>query len=260
MDVRQAAKRGGRALVVFGLLGLLTGIPEARAASSILIWPINPVIEADQKATALWLENRGQAPVSMQVRVMAWSQTGYDDQLTPQKTVVGSPPVANIAPGKRQLIRLIGLQPAPAGTEQAYRVLVDEMLQPDAEPDVRLGVKFQMRYSVPLFVFGSGAGPASADKPRAGIQPLEPRLSFTVQREGGRRFLLLHNQGPAHARLSEVSLSQGGRTTTLAEGLLGYVLPGARMRWELPASVADNDLGLQARINERRELQPIPGL
>lgn len=45
-----------------GLTGLLSlaSLP-AWAATSVLIWPIDPVLEADQKAGALWLENRGTA-------------------------------------------------------------------------------------------------------------------------------------------------------------------------------------------------------
>lgn len=230
-----------------------------RAASSVLIWPINPQIDAEQKAAALWLENRGQAPVSLQVRVMAWSQAAYNDQLTAQQLVVGSPPVVSVAPGKRQMIRLIALQSAPPGSQQAYRVLVDEMLQPDAEADLELGVKFQMRYSVPLFVYGQGAGLATDEKPKAGVQPLEPRLTFSLQQEAGQRFVLMRNHGPAHARLSEVNLTQGERRVPLANGLLGYVLPGAQMRWVLPDGVVSGDFGLEARINEWREPKTISG-
>ncbi|KHL74626.1 molecular chaperone, partial [Pseudomonas putida] len=52
-----------------GLIGplLLASLPVG-AATSVLIWPIDPVLEADQKAGALWLENRGSAPASLQVR------------------------------------------------------------------------------------------------------------------------------------------------------------------------------------------------
>ena len=35
---------------------LLASQPQAFAAASILIWPIDPAIEANQPATALWLE------------------------------------------------------------------------------------------------------------------------------------------------------------------------------------------------------------
>ncbi|MBB4822431.1 fimbrial chaperone protein [Pseudomonas alcaligenes] len=258
---RTARGHGLRTGARAALLGLaLTAAGDAHAASSVLIWPINPTIEAEQKAAALWLENRGQQPVGLQVRVMAWRQGDFDDRLDAQRSVIGSPPVVTIAPGKRQMIRLIVTQPAPAGTEQAYRVLVDEMLQPDAVADPQLGVKFQMRYSVPLFVFGTGVAPAPAPgaKPREGVQVLQPKLSYQVRQEGGRRYLFLSNQGAAHARLSKVSVRQGSARTLIADGLLGYVLPGAQMRWQLPDGVPGGNFVLEARINEQAEPQPIP--
>ena len=254
MPVRQRC----RFLSLFAVFGLLLHSALAGAASSVLIWPINPQIEGDQKAAALWLENRGDAAISLQVRVLSWGQADYADQLNAQRAVVASPPVITIEPGKRQMIRLMKMQaPAPA-TEQTYRVLVDELLPPDAKVDAALGVKFQMRYSVPLFVFGSGVSIASAtSKPAEGIQLLKPDVRFEVQKEAGKRFLLLSNQGPAHARLASVTVQQGGKKTPVAEGLLGYVLPGARMRWELPASVAGDSFALEARVNEATDVQPI---
>lgn len=51
--------RCARILPLLGLLLLLLHSGLTRAASSVLIWPINPQIEAEQKAAALWLENRG---------------------------------------------------------------------------------------------------------------------------------------------------------------------------------------------------------
>lgn len=252
-------ERSRRPFPSFIGLVLLLSAGFAQAASSVLIWPINPQIEAGQKAAALWLENRGQAPISLQVRVLAWTQADYGDQLNAQRAVVASPPAVTIEAGKRQMIRLMKMQPAPAATEQTFRVLVDELLPPDAKTDAALGVKFQMRYSVPLFVFGDGAGLASAAaKPTPGIQLLQPTLRFEVQKEGAKRYLLLTNQGPAHARLASVSATQGGTKTVIAEGLLGYVLPGARMRWELPATVTGDSFALEARINELADIQPIP--
>lgn len=44
------------------------------AASSVLIWPIDPVINSHEKATALWLENKDSQPVYMQIRVLGWQQ------------------------------------------------------------------------------------------------------------------------------------------------------------------------------------------
>ncbi|BBN56079.1 hypothetical protein TRE132_42040 [Pseudomonas chlororaphis subsp. aurantiaca] len=78
----------------------LLGVAQARAASSVLIWPIDPVLEADQQASALWLENRGTETANLQIRVFAWSQSGFEDQYQNQRDVIGSPPVAKIAPGR----------------------------------------------------------------------------------------------------------------------------------------------------------------
>lgn len=94
---------------------LLAGQPQAFAAASILIWPIDPAIEDNQQATALWLENRDSKPVYMQIRVLGWQQAGGKDDYRNQSEVVASPPVATILPGKRQLIRLIKQSPVAAG-------------------------------------------------------------------------------------------------------------------------------------------------
>ncbi len=247
-----------RILPLVAIVWLLVQSGLTWAATSVMIWPINPQIEGDQKAAALWLENRGQATISLQVRVLTWGQADYADKLDAQRAVVASPPVVSIEPGKRQMIRLMKMQAPAAATEQTYRVLVDELLPPDAKVDAALGVKFQMRYSVPLFVFGTGVSLASASaKPQEGIQLLKPDVRFEVQKEGGKRFLLLNNQGPVHARLANVAMMQGGKKTPIADGLLGYVLSGARMRWELPATVPGDSFTLEARINDMADLQPI---
>jgi fimbrial chaperone protein len=48
---------------------VLLAAVKVQAASSVLIWPIDPVLEADQQASALWLENRGDEPANLQVSV-----------------------------------------------------------------------------------------------------------------------------------------------------------------------------------------------
>lgn len=115
-----------------------------------------------------------------------------------------------------------------------------------------------MRYSVPLFVLGNGAylDDGIDDASHKG-QGLTPQLHYRIETQNGQRFLLIQNRGPAHARLSQVSLHHGANTFSLAQGLLGYVLPGAEMRWQLPPA-APGQGRLQARINEWQELQDIP--
>lgn len=151
-----AGAKWAQAIVV----GLLLASQPAAAATSVLIWPIDPVLEADQKAGALWLENRGTTPANLQVRVFAWRQGGFEEQFQAQREIIGSPPVANIAPGQKQLIRLTRTGSSPAGQEQAYRIIIDEIPSPlpvDASTQApTAAIRLQMRYSVPLFVYGEG--------------------------------------------------------------------------------------------------------
>lgn len=228
----------------------------AMAASSVLIWPIDPVIQSAEKASALWLENRGAQPVTLQVRVLEWGQQGYEDRYAAQRAVIGSPPMARIEPGKKQLVRLIKAVPAPAGQEMAYRILVDEIpVAPEVvEPgEMKAGVNFQMRYSVPLFVYGDGlAYNKFADQQRE-ASTARPQLSWKIVGEGGRRFVEIANSGTLHARLARASFKwSDGRQVVLSQGLLGYVLAGAAMRWPLPAGV-DTAATLSTSVNMAKD-------
>ncbi|RON08030.1 molecular chaperone [Pseudomonas brassicacearum] len=240
---------------------LMLGTVTAQAASSVLIWPIDPVLEADQQASALWLENRGTETANLQIRVFAWSQSGFDDQYQNQRDVIGSPPVAKIEPGQKQLVRLTRTRDVPPGQELAYRIIIDEI--PSAAPPIAEGgktaaaIRFQMRYSVPLFAYGAGLWSKEdtsrqRDPKGAGV----PDLSWRKVAVDGRSYVEVRNQGAVHARLTDVAFKQGGQTRPLVEGLLGYVLPGAIMRWPAPEAIA-GDPALQVRVNGAPQVQSV---
>lgn len=211
----------------------------AQAQSSLMIWPLDPVIEDDQRAAALWLENRGQQPMSLQIRILAWSQGERTDNYASQETVVASPPMAVVPPGQRQLVRLMNTRPAPEGTELAYRILVDELPSADGAQDNQrqgsaMGIRLQIRYSVPLFVSGKDHWTKPrADKPRDSASAARPDLRWRTERDADGHHLLVRNDGRAHARLTAVQWVRGNEVVDINPGLLGYVLPGAEMRWKL---------------------------
>jgi fimbrial chaperone protein len=237
------------------------GAGYAHAASSVLIWPIDPVLEADQQASALWLENRGTETANLQIRVFGWSQNGYEEQYQNQRDVIGSPPVAKIEPGQKQLVRLTRTKDVPPGQELAYRIIIDEI--PSAQPPSAEGgktaaaIRFQMRYSVPLFAYGAGLwskedSTRQRDPKGIGL----PQLTWRTVAVDGRPYVEVRNQGAVHARLTDVAIKQGGQNKPLAEGLLGYVLPGAVMRWPAPGGLA-GDSALQVRVNGGAQVQSI---
>jgi len=243
---------------------VMLGAGHAQAASSVLIWPIDPVLEADQQASALWLENRGTETANLQIRVFGWSQSGFAEQYQNQRDVIGSPPVAKIEPGQKQLVRLTRTRDVPPGQELAYRIIIDEI--PSAQPPVAEGgktaaaIRFQMRYSVPLFAYGAGLwSKEDSTRPRDPKGVGVPQLSWRTVAVDGRPYVEVRNQGAVHARLTDVVIKQGGQSKPLAEGLLGYVLPGAVMRWPAPGPLA-SESALQVRVNGGAQVQSIaPG-
>ena len=233
---------------------------SAQAASSILIWPIDPVLEADQQASALWLENRGDTPANLQIRVFAWNQEGFDDKYQNQRDVVGSPPVATIEPGQKQLIRLTRAKTFPAGEEHASRIIIDEIPLPLPPSEAgsnkaAAAVRLQMRYSVPLFAYGAGLwSKPDASRPRDPSGAGLPQLSGRAVKVDGKPYVEVVNRGAVHARLTEAALKSGTQSRPVVDGLLGYVLPGATMRWPAPAQ---GD-ALQVRVNGQAQLQTVP--
>lgn len=216
-----------KTLRLFGLLICLTGsalVVPVWAGNSVLIWPIDPKISSGDKATELWLENRGEATTLMQVRIFTWEQVAGKEQYQTQQTVVASPPLVRIEPGQKQLVRLINQTPPPAGKEMAYRVLLDEIPTPQTPGKDQAGLNFQMRYSVPLFTYGQGLEADNAN----------PKLSWSVTEQEGKPAIKITNNGNGHARLSKVSL--GSRM--LSNSLFGYVLANSSNTFPLnfPAS------------------------
>lgn len=218
---------------IFALLVLFfTFSSPLHAASSVLVWPIFQVIEAEQKASALWLENRGSQPVTLQLRTLAWQQQGYRDKYADQNEVVASPPFATVPPGQRQLIRLIRTSPPPTQTEKSFRIIIDEV--PAAGTTAAkdsAGLKLQMRYVLPLFLNGAGAANTAT-----------PRLHWKIIQQGARSYLRIRNDGPVHARLSNVfwgfKPAAAQASLVMSKGFLGYVLPGQEMQFPLPPGKA----------------------
>ncbi|WP_145476570.1 fimbrial biogenesis chaperone [Yersinia similis] len=234
------------------LLFILLPCVPLYAAVSVLVWPIDPVINDNENATALWLENKDSQPTYMQIRVLSWRQVNGLDDYNSQSAIIASPPVANIQPGKRQLIRLVKNTQVPAGKELAYRILIDEIprQEPNKKNNPSLGLRFQMRYSVPLFVYGSGMRIApEATQPTDIVQPV---LSYILNRQQGKQWLTIRNKSEIHARISQVTLD--GQTVN--NGLLGYVLAGSQMSFPIDLTARKGEL--VAIINNNTKPVTIP--
>jgi len=198
---------------------------------------VDPAITGDQHAAELWVENRGQSTTLLQARIFAWQQVSGREQYQTQRDIVATPAMVRLDAGQKQLIRLIRQTSPAGGEEHAYRVLLDEIpTPPDPPDDPKHSLSFQMRYSIPLFVYGPGNGADTG----------APALSWRPVKIGTDTFLEITNRGPVHARLSNISLGK----QQLTDGLYGYVLAHSSHRWPLAVNPMPGAV-LQATVDNR---------
>ena len=200
------------------LLVLLTGLAAVAQALSVL--PVNIFLLPGQKAASLTITNSGTAEPTVQIRVYTWNQKDNDDQLKASNAVVVSPPLARIAPGAQQVVRLI-LRELPQGREATYRLLVDQ-IPPPAEAGV---VHMVLRLSIPIFALPTGR--------------VFPDVQFHLERVGEMINLVGLNSGNLHEKIRDIVLTTSdGRRLKPDSSASPYVLSGATRRWQISAQDA----------------------
>lgn len=228
-------------------------------AAGLQVSPVTLTLQPTQQADGLWLSNTGDSQLNAQARVFRWTQVAGEERLEPTRGLLVSPPMLQLPVEGRQLMRVIRSGSPPAGTsEEAYRVLIDELPLPPATTPTEAstagagkGLNFVMRHSLPIFVFPEGAPPSP------------PQLKWALRREGAQAVLEVANSGGTHAQLAELAFTDtAGQRTLVHPGLLGYVLPGATMRWHLksPASTFVAQGRWQVMINgstTEQEIEPL---
>ncbi|MGP5549397.1 fimbrial biogenesis chaperone [Psychrobacter namhaensis] len=224
IQLRPLVNLANRALISGAILLSSVGA----MASGLQVSPISLSLHARETASGLTLSNSGNDMLHAQVRVYQWLQNDTGDQLTPSRGLLASPPMIDIKPGEKQLIRIIRAKAPPQGAgavEDAYRILVNEI--PVKSTNQTTGLQFAMSYSLPVFV-----------QP-VGVTKTSPQLQWSthLQPDGKAIKLRVSNSGNGHAKLSGLSfVDTAGNSTVINPGLLGYVLPGATMNWTLKVS------------------------
>jgi len=217
-------------------------------ASGLQVAPVTLSLQPSQNADGLWLSNTGDNVIHAQVRVYHWAQDANGDQLTLSQGLVISPPILQLAVGEQQLVRVIRLGAPPNGSgavEDAYRVAIDEL---PVDMHGKQGLQFVLHYMLPVFV-----------EP-AGVTAAPPILHWSLQQDGDHAVLQVGNTGGSHAQLASLSfINSAGQRSEITPGLLGYVLPGATMRWVLkpPVAVFASGGTLEASINGEKATQKL---
>lgn len=230
---------------LFALLALGWLLHSTVYAGGLQVAPTTLTLQSTQNADGLWLSNTGDSVLHAQVRVYRWTQEGGENKEIPSREVLVSPPMIQLAVGDRQLVRVIRTGPPPVNGEDSYRVVIDEL---PVSNDTKKGLQFVMRYSVPVFM-----APAAGDS--------TPKLAWKIRRDGANAMLEVSNSGGMHAQLADLQFAdKRGQRTDVHSGLLGYVLPGAQMRWRLKTPPTAFTAGgtLESLINGSATQQDLP--
>ena len=203
-----------------GLLFVLVVLIAGPAAAAMLsVSPVSLDVAAPRTSTKLNLENRGEEPVTVQIRVFRWEAKDGKDSLTPMSGVVASPPIATLKPHGKYTVRIVRVAKEPVASEESYRLLVDQL--PKLVKQAGSRVSFLIRQSIPVF-FTTG------EMQRAS-------LAWSARIEGQKLVLRAQNKGRRRAKLSKIRLmSPVGAFGGPEEGLAGYVLAGSTARWVQP--------------------------
>ena len=233
-------------------LAAISGIGTPSLAGSLQVSTVTLDVASPGAATAIGLRNSGSEPFNAQLRVFKWTQKGGAEELTSTDEVVVSPPFAAIEPGRDYTVRVVRVARSPLQEEASYRLLIDELPKAGSN-QAAIGVKFAVRYSIPVFFGPANQAPAQLTW-RAEVGHEDLRLTAT-------------NLGKKRVRLARLKLEQPEGTSVIhQDGLVGYVLGGSTMSWKFPIPkgrtlsgpallVAESDRG---QINARIPLAPLP--
>lgn len=215
-------------------------------AATLTISPVVVVLVPGQTSATLEVKNADGRAITVQARIHSWTQVADQDVLAPTSDIIMSPPIATIAAGASQTLRLLLRPVARAGSqrERHYRILLDEIPSAAAPRD---NLSFAMRSSIPVFL--------SLERPPV------PRLEWQATRgPKGAVVVTATNPGATYDRI--FALAAIGHDGSVRNGVLRgtnpYVLPQARREWVLPAAPGATSISLVVTTRNGKSEQILP--
>jgi fimbrial chaperone protein len=222
-----------------GALALLWINVQTVGAASLRVSPTSIDMVEPNRAAVLRLRNEATYPVHAQIRLFRWSQHDGVERLEPTTDVVASPPTTKLDPGIEYVVRVIHASKKPIRPEESFRILVDEIpVRSSRRPGT---VNLVIRHSIPIFVRKADARP--------------PKVDWSAGVSRGSLVLTARNSGEGRLKIHDLQLSQAGRRIAGRTGLLGYVLGGSVMTFEL--DVAGKIAPSPIRVQSRSDSGPI---
>jgi fimbrial chaperone protein len=186
--------------------------PAIAFAAQLRVEPVLLEMNAPTAAGTLTLRNDQDSEVTIQTRVLRWSQTAGKETLEATTDVVASPPAIALAPGADYVVRVVRVSKQPVRGEESYRVIIDQL--PNVRRQQARAVNLLIRQSIPVFFRGGELNP--------------PNISWSMSSEAGKLVLVANNAGDERMRIASLRLKDAsGNTIFFGNGLVGYSLSWA---------------------------------
>lgn len=206
---------------------LVVGSALPAFASPFSISPIRIFMGPRDRATAITITNDGDEPLVMQADLYSWKQkdNGEDDLVLTEDMIL-SPPIINIAPKSRQVVRLAMLRPRPPGEQLTYRMIVREV--PEVKPaSPTLQIQIALAFSMPVFI-----------TPRGVKRNVTCQLTSVASLKA-----MCENSGTAYAQTRGLVLTNAAGEMLASNESVAYILPGMKRSYDLKSSLEKLPVG-----------------
>jgi fimbrial chaperone protein len=203
----------------FCIVAAVLFCPAGARAGSLTVSPITVEVVTPATTATVTARNGESRPLAAQIRVFRWTQVDGQDRLDPTEDVVASPPVVTINGGADYVVRLERTAGREIAGEEAYRVVVDELPNPNRQRNG--SVALVLRYLIPAFFFSADA--------------TQPKLVWSLAHRGGATILQAVNSGDKRIQIVDLKLGDANRALMVGKGLAGYVLGHSTHSWVVPA-------------------------
>lgn len=219
---------------VFCVLAAVLTLSAPATAATLRVSPILVEGGADAE-TGITLRNLEPRPMTVQVRVFRWRLRDGRDDLEPTDDVVASPPIVTVAPSEDYQVRLQRVREGEPRGEESYRVVVDELPNPNRQRNGSVAVV--LRYVVPAFY--------------TALDAAQPRLAWSLGTRNNRPVLRATNTGDRRIQVDDLEVRTGKGVTSVQKGLAGYVLGHSEREWALPSGLGSSRIGSVVARSDR---------
>jgi fimbrial chaperone protein len=212
---------------------LLLAAARPAFAGTFSVTPVRVELAQGRRTSVVTLRNPGDAPLTLQISLVDWSQADGEDRYRETHDLLATPPVFTIPANGEQIVRIALRREADPARELPYRIFFEEV--PQTAPRDFNGLNVALRIGVPIFLLPRAAGRSD--------------LSWELHAlPDGRMQIDAINRGTAHVQVTDFDVSFGAADSRAHVGVVKYVLPGSRMSW-IVTSPAGTGSAATARIH-----------